>query len=127
LEKGENDMSRQNLHGQQAHDLVIWTGLRFGTANMVLAANLPMDRDMPTALSIDAVGTARNVLLPPEEEGLAYLIFNTSSAAGGVLTLQTSAGAALSPAPVPPTIPQNSGAWVVCVNGKWRVSGAAIS
>jgi hypothetical protein len=93
-----------------------------GTANataatgVTLAAAYSMPAESPPINVFDPGGAARNLLLPPSpREGQMHIIINAADAAE-TITLQDSAGNALSPAS---TIAQNKRALVVFVGGKW--------
>src|SRR5262245_21119692 len=110
-------MARRNLEGVDISDCVFKQGNRMGTVNQILTGDLTMANDAPQLLILDANGSARNVRLPPNpQRGDYYMIINPAAAAVA-LTLQTSAGAALSPAV---TVAQNKGV-VVCWTGTaWK-------
>lgn len=109
-------MSHQNLHGQDGFDVRLVGGSKFGTMKQTLGATITMDRDMPTAIVLDPGGATRVVLLPPEEEGLAFFIANGADAAED-LTINEDAGVTTIG-----TISQNEAAWLVCIGLVWRIS-----
>lgn len=85
-----------------------------------IADNFPITADMPPVLAIGA-SAARDVLMPANDEnndGLCFTIVSTSSTTTGVLTLKTSADAALSPAV---TVAQNLSVEMIYIhNVGWR-------
>lgn len=82
--------------------------------------NFAMDADMPPVLVCGA-SAARDILMPANSadiNGLCFTIISTSSTTTGVLTLKTSADAALSPAV---TIAQNLSVEMIYIHGVgWR-------
>lgn len=85
-----------------------------------IADNFPITADMPPVLAIGA-SAVRDVLMPAndvENDGLTFTIISTSSTTTGVLTLKTSADAALSPVV---SIAQNLSVEMIYLHGiGWR-------
>lgn len=109
-------MSNLNHHGNQAFDQRIMAGLVFGTLVKTLGATFTMDRDMPTAIALDPGGSARDVLLPPEEEGLAFFIANAADADEDLVVKEDAGSTTIG------TIDQNEAALLVCIGGVWRIA-----
>lgn len=73
-------------------------GFRFNTATIIPATGFVVDQNMPTFLDMTPAG-AINVLMPPSSQAIKGLVFIfTNFGAGGVITLQTSGGAAFATA-----------------------------
>ena len=85
-----------------------------------IADNFPLNADMPPVIMLGA-SAVRDVLMPANDasiHGLCLTIMSNSTTTTGVLTLKTSADAALSPAV---TIPQNASVEMIYVHGVgWR-------
>jgi hypothetical protein len=121
-------MSHQNLHGEQAFDLQIVSGLRFGVGTFTAADNYVITKDHPTVLLIGAAG-AIDVLLPAATEaikGLTFFIFNTSAS---TITVKSSGDAAFTTAITLLTL---EGTMVVCTGSAtaalgWRGIATATS
>lgn len=96
------------------YDPVIWKGLRLGVMTQVLGGNLTMDRDFPTIINLDPNG-ARDVLLPPEEEGLVFLFNNWAGGAEDITVKDDSGVSTIG------TISQNESAVAFCAGGVWKL------
>jgi hypothetical protein len=72
---------RQRLDHADAFGLRIWSKWKFKCETLTMAGNLVVGADSPPVLNLDCNGSGRNVTLPTEEEGLAFLINNISSGA----------------------------------------------
>lgn len=95
-------MARSNIEGAALWDNLLMQGNRFGSLSQTLGGNLTLSGKSPHLLFLDPGGAGRNVLLPASPKiGDFYIIVNTADAAE-VLTIQTSAGGALTP-PLTPT------------------------
>lgn len=88
-----------------------------------IADNFPLSADMPPTIALLA-GAARDVLMPADAttpEGLTLTIINLGVTTGAVITLKTSADAALTPAV---TIPINAAVTMIFLGGTgttgWR-------
>jgi len=100
-------MARTNLEGARINDCILHAGNRFGVMIAGTTTTFTMGPDMPHMLVLTPTN-ATNLLLPASPAlGDHYILVNT---AAFVITLQTSAGAALSPAM---TFTQNEIAQVV--------------
>jgi hypothetical protein len=95
------------------------TELFHAQAKRVLAGNIVMaNSGEPSIQFLDANGVARNVQLPLESANAGKILYIVNTAAGAfALTLQSNAGAALSPAV---TVAQNAGAIMLCDGIAWR-------
>ena len=80
-----------------------------------IADNFPVSKDMPSWIFIKAT-TARDILMPAEEDvdGKLYFIHNEGA---GVITVKTSSDGALSPAV---TIGSGAAAVLFAVSGVWK-------
>lgn len=77
-------MSVTALRGNEAQDILLRKGVRFGFATMTLSAALVLTDDYPTILFLDPGGASRDVTLPTlaaGKEGLVFLISNEADAA----------------------------------------------
>lgn len=91
-------MSRVNIEGAEVYDSLLRTGNRLGVNIQTLGGAISLGKDAPHIQVLDANGAARNVNLPPSpQKGDFYLVLNPAAGAFA-LTLQDSAGVALSPA-----------------------------
>lgn len=92
---------RSNLEGAIISNCTILNGNRQGVLSQTLTATFAVPPDAPHTLLLDPGGAARNVTLPANPQvGDWYEIWNTADAAE-VITVQTSAGGALTPAITP--------------------------
>jgi hypothetical protein len=89
-----------------------------------IADNFPITADM-TPIIVLGASAARDILMPANSidiDGLCITIQSNSTTTTGVLTLKTSADAALSPAV---TIAQSAGVSMIYLHGiGWRKKGA---
>lgn len=106
---------RATLENNDVWNNVIQQGWKFRVGNLTLGAGLTMDRDMAPVLNLDPGGATRIILLPPEEEGLAFIIVNNADAAED-LTVKEDAGVTTIG-----TISQSECALLVCAGGVWRI------
>ncbi len=91
-------MSRVASEDSRTQDEFLVSGWKMGRMATIPANNFVVSKDMPPVLDFTPAG-AINVLMPPSNDqtrGLCFLIKNTG--AGGIITLQTSAGAAFATA-----------------------------
>lgn len=109
-------MSRTNKNDSRQKGSVLVSRTFLGTMPVTLGGTLTMDADMPTGLCLNPGGAGRTVLLPPEEEGLAYFIANAASGDEDLTIKEDSNTTTIG------TISQNETAWVVCMGGVWRIS-----
>ena len=112
-------MGRGLIEAAEIRDALVNVGNRFGVLNLTLGADFVIPTDAPHILALDPGGAARNVRLPASPQvGDWFLIVNTADAAE-VITVQTSAGAGLTPATTPA---QSESAFVVYINATlgWR-------
>lgn len=108
-------MSHQNHFGQKAFDLRVVTGLMGGTMIKTLAATFVMDADATLISCLDPGGAGRDVLLPPEEDGLILIIVNDADAAEDLVVKEDAGVTTIG------TISQNEFAILVCVRDVWRI------
>lgn len=102
-------MSRVNENDARAQSTFLIAGWKMGRMETIPANGFVIAKDMPPIIDFTPAG-AINVLMPAstdETRGLCFLIKNTG--AGGIITLQTSGGAAFATAI---TIPVSNG-WVL--------------
>lgn len=109
-------MSHTNKHGNLGFDQILVAGMKLGTMVLGAAGTITMDRDFPVAIALDPGGATRVLLLPPEEEGLAFFIANSADAAEDLTVKEDSNTTTIG------TISQNETAWLVCIGGVWRIS-----
>ena len=110
-------MARMNVEGAELYDCIIKKGNRFGTAVLTLTGTTAIAADGPQVLFLDPGGSARNVTLwASPQRGDWVLIVNTADAAE-VITVQTSAAGALTPA-ITPT--QSESALVIYDGTAWH-------
>lgn len=115
-------MARRNLEGVDISDCTFKQGNRMGIMNQTLGADFVMSNDSTQIVVLDANGAARNVRLPPNPQRGDYYIILNPAAGAFALTLQTGAGAALSPAV---TVAQNKACVVFWTGTAWKaLSGA---
>lgn len=110
---------RSRIEGTEVINNVIRNQNRFGVSVQTLAATYAIPSGAPHVQALDPGGAARNVTLPASPRaGDWFLIINAADAAE-VITVQTSAAAALVP-PITPT--QSESALVVYINATlgWR-------
>lgn len=92
-------------------------GLLYGrTFTATLTGTYTLPAGIPPLVFLNPGGAARNVLMPPVEDGLIMLIVNIATAAEAI-TLQSSAGGALVP---PVDILQNEAVVMVSQGTAWR-------
>jgi hypothetical protein len=90
-------MARMNVEGADINDCLMRNGNRYGVMNQTITANLTIGPNAPHVIVLTP-DAARNVLLPANpQKGDYFFILNTSAGAFA-LTIQDSAGGALSPA-----------------------------
>ena len=106
-------MSVTNIVNALAKGLVLDSGLKFRVNTQTLGASKTMLAGDPVVQFLDPGGAGRDVLLPPEAEGLVFIIINTADAAE-VLTIENDAGTGIG---VTPT--QNEVAVVFCDGTAW--------
>ncbi len=102
-------MSRVNSEDARIQDEFLVSGWKMARLETIPANGFVISKDMPPILDLTPAG-AINVLMPASNAqtyGLCFLIKNTG--AGGIITLQTSGGAAFATAI---TIPVSNG-WVL--------------
>lgn len=111
-------MSFERVDTQQALSILGREYKAFPARVRTIVANLVMSVGEDTIQVIDPSITSRNVNLPTEtsSEGKLHIIFNLGTSTG-TLVLQSSAGAALSPAK---TIAVGGGAICWCDGVAWR-------
>lgn len=85
-------MSRINLEGYRAADLLIERGQRVHVQEWVPANNAVIDPNMPPYLIMAPAG-AVNILMPAATQATKGLWFLMTNNSANVITLQTSAGA----------------------------------
>ena len=110
---------RSLLEGTSILNTTLLSGNRLGVMALTLAATFAVPVDAPHVLVLGTGGAGRNVTLPANPQiGDWFLIINAATAAE-VITVQTSAGGALTP-PITPT--QNEIALVVYTGATlgWR-------
>lgn len=108
---------RSQLEGADVSNCLMMEGNRFGAVAYTLAATFAIPANSPSVLFLDPGGAGRNVTLPASPKlGQWYRIYNTADAAE-VLTIQDSAGGALTPA-ITPT--QSEMAFVIWNGSAWR-------
>jgi hypothetical protein len=92
---------RINLEGARISDMISMSRNRLGVGVVTLTGTFAIGPGSPHVLALDAGGSARNVTLPanPRVGDWFYIINTTGSAL--VLTIQDSAGGALTPACTP--------------------------
>ena len=94
-------MARRNIEGVELYDSVWKQGFRLGQFVQTLTGTYAMDERAPPLAFLDPGGSARTVKLPPNpKKGQIQIIVNTADAAE-VITVQTAAGAGLTPAITP--------------------------
>lgn len=115
-------MARMNLEGAEIYDCTIKQGNRMGLATVPdNAAGIVLGAGTPHVI-ICAPAAARNMRLPANPQRGDYFLVLNMSAGAFALTLQDSAGAAITPATA---VAQSKGAWVVYDGTKWiSVAGA---
>lgn len=89
--------------GTSLADVVWRRKKKYDFLRQAIAGTVAISADMPPVIVFDPGTTARNVLLPADavSAGLSFMIVNLGTATG-VLTLQTSGGAGLTPAATVP-------------------------
>lgn len=110
---------RSNLDGATLQDNLILSENRYGVGNQTLTGTYAIPPGAEHIQALDPGGASRNVTLPASPQiGDWFLIINTADAAE-IITVQTSAGGALTP-PITPT--QNESAFVVYTGATlgWR-------
>jgi len=110
-------MSRRNLEGVDITDCVFKQGNRYALTTQTLTADITLSGDAPPLVILDANGAARNVRLPPNPQRGDYYIILNPAAGAFALTVQTNAGAALSPAV---TVAQSKAALVFWTGTAWK-------
>ena len=114
-------MARRNLEGVEIYDSILKGGNRYGVLNQSISADLALADNAPHILVITPA-SALNLKLPANpQRGDFYLILNSAGSAVA-LTLQTSAGAALSPAV---SLAQNKAATVFWTGTAWKALAGA--
>lgn len=94
-------MGRSRTTGSRMEDNLLLSRNQLGVAVQTLTGNLSIPTGSPHVLFLDPGGAARNVLLPASpRKGDWFLIHNIADAAE-VITVQTSAGGALTPTITP--------------------------
>lgn len=110
---------RSNMEGMRVRDALLTGSNRFGVLELTLTGTTLIPADAPHILALDPGGAARTVKLPasPRKGDWFYLI-NTADAAE-VITVQDSAGNALTPACTPT---QSESALLIYINDTlgWR-------
>ncbi len=109
-------MSRQNLFGQDAYDLRVVGGLQLQSVFRTISAQLALDRDEPPVQVIDPGGSGRDVLLPPEEEGLTFFILNAEDVSGDLTVKEDSDTTTID------VLPPGRMMQFTCANGTWRAA-----
>jgi hypothetical protein len=110
---------RSNIEGCIFSDSTILSGNRMGVLEQTLTGTLQLTADLPHVLALDPGGSARTVKMPATpQKGDWYWLINTADAAE-IITVQDSAGVALTPACTPT---QNESAFLVYINATlgWR-------
>lgn len=105
-------MSRNRFDNIKVWGLDIISALRLKGVTQTLAGNYVIDADQGPLVNLDPGGAGRNVTLPTEDEGLAYLINNIADAAED-LTVKNPAAATIG------TISQNEAGLAICAGGVW--------
>lgn len=99
---------RSGVQGSRVEDNTISKGNKLGHLYQKLGATFTMDADMPHLITLDPGGAARTVLLPPETQGLWFILFNTADASE-LLTVKEDSGVTTIV-----TLNQDEGALLVC-------------
>jgi hypothetical protein len=107
--------SRNDIEGVRAQDLLVYSKMKLGTGFMTLGANLTLDADSPTIMTIDPTA-ARDLVLPAEADsvGLMFVILNAADAAEDI-TVKDDGAATIG------TISQNEIGILFCNGVAWRL------
>ena len=92
---------RVNLVGARISDCFIAQGNKFTVANLTLTGTTAIPRGGPNVYILDPGGAARNVTLWASPQLGDFVFIVNAADAAEVLTIQTSAGAGLTPACTP--------------------------
>lgn len=99
---------RNNIEQVAIRDARHEQKFKLGVGFQTLGATLTMDADMSPLLTLDPGGAGRTVLLPPEEEGLTFVIINAADAAEDLTVKEDSGTTTIA------TVSQAESALLVC-------------
>lgn len=86
---------------------------KFAVNKRTLGAQVALDADEPHLQWFDPGGAARDVLLPPEADGLFFIICNGADAAESLVVKEDTDTTTIG------TVVQGAVGLFVCVNGVW--------
>ena len=106
-------MSRSNIEAGRIMGSLLLSENKLGIMKQTLTAQIALDADMPHLIVFDPGGAARDVLLPPEADGMFFIICNSADAAESLVVKEDSDTTTIG------TVVQGGVGLFVCGGGVW--------
>lgn len=104
-----------NLTDSQAYGFFVRHGLKLALMSKAATADMAIGATWPPVLLLDPSGATKAIQLPPEEEGLAFIIKNTADADEDLTVEEDSATTTIG------TVGQGTAALFVCDGTTWHM------